>query len=234
AIDIQSMLRAGEAAGICLTDTYGLDNYRGDTLELYGRLRAKNPAPYAGYLRFNTFEDELEVLCASPEEFLKVDRNGLVESKPIKGTVARSSDPAQDVQIAQQMAADPKIQSENLMLTDLLRDDLAKVSQPGTVTGPKRMAVESFATAHQLVTTVTGHLRPNTSVADALRAVFPGGSMTGAPKSLSVATLDQLEAGPRGIYSGAMGWLGDNNTAELNVVIRSIIIDAGQLSIGAG
>src|SRR5699024_6728968 len=79
-----------------------------------------------------------------------------------------------------------------------------------------------------------GQLRPNTSVVDALRAVFPGGSMTGAPKSLSVATLDQLEAGPRGIYSGAMGWLGDNNTAELNVVIRSIIIDAGQLSIGAG
>ena len=96
------------------------------------------------------------------------------------------------------------------------------------------MAVESFATVHQLVTTVTGHLRPNTPVVEALRAVFPGGSMTGAPKSLSITALDHLEAGPRGIYSGAMGWLGDNNTAELNVVIRSIIIDAGRLSIGTG
>src|SRR5699024_3684539 len=141
------------------------------------------------------------------EEFLKVDRDGLVESKPIKGTVARSSDPAQDVQIAQQMVADPKIQSENLMITDLLRDDLAKVTQPGTVTVPKLMAVESFATVHQLVTTVTGHLRPNTPVVEGLRAVFPGGSMTGAPKSLSITALDHLEAGPRGIYSGAMGWL---------------------------
>ena len=234
AIQIQAMLEGGEAAGICLTDSYHLADYRGDSLDLYGRLRAKNPAPYAGYLRFNTFDDELEVLCASPEEFLKVDRDGLVESKPIKGTVARSSDPAQDVQIAQQMVADPKIQSENLMITDLLRDDLAKVTQPGTVTVPKLMAVESFATVHQLVTTVTGHLRPNTPVVEALRAVFPGGSMTGAPKSLSITALDHLEAGPRGIYSGAMGWLGDNNTAELNVVIRSIIIDAGRLSIGAG
>ncbi|HJF14602.1 MAG TPA: anthranilate synthase component I family protein, partial [Enteractinococcus helveticum] len=234
ATQIQAMLEGGEAAGICLTDSYHLADYRGDSLDLYGRLRAKNPAPYAGYLRFNTFDDELEVLCASPEEFLKVDRDGLVESKPIKGTVARSSDPAQDVQIAQQMVADPKIQSENLMITDLLRDDLAKVTQPGTVTVPKLMAVESFATVHQLVTTVTGHLRPNTPVVEALRAVFPGGSMTGAPKSLSITALDHLEAGPRGIYSGAMGWLGDNNTAELNVVIRSIIIDAGRLSIGAG
>lgn len=234
AIEIQAMLQGGEAAGICLTDTYNLDDYRGDSLDLYGRLRTKNPAPYAGYLRFNTFGDELEVLCASPEEFLKVDRAGLVESKPIKGTVARSSDPAQDVQIAQQMAADPKIQSENLMITDLLRDDLAKVSQPGSVAVPKLMAVESFATVHQLVTTVTGHLRPHIPVVEALRAVFPGGSMTGAPKPFSITALDHLETGPRGIYSGAMGWLGDNNTAELNVVIRSIIIDAGQLSIGAG
>ena len=232
--DIQAMLNAGEAAGICLTDTYGLNDYRGDTLALYERLRLKNPAPYAGYLRFNTFDDELEILCASPEKFLKVDRHGLVESKPIKGTVARSIDPAQDVQVAQHMAADPKIQSENLMITDLLRDDLAKVSQPGTVDVPKLMAVESFATVHQLVTTVTGQLRSNTPVVEALKAVFPGGSMTGAPKPLSIETLDQLEAGPRGIYSGAMGWLGDDNSAELNVVIRSIIVDAGQLSIGAG
>ncbi len=231
---IQAMLNAGDAAGICLTDTFQLDDYAGDTLALYGRLRIKNPAPYAGYLRFHTFGDQLEVLSASPEKFLQVDRAGLVESKPIKGTVARSKDPTLDANIAQRMAADPKIQSENLMITDLLRDDLAKVTEPGTVQVPKLMAVETFATVHQLVTTVTGKLLPNTPVTDALRAVFPGGSMTGAPKRSSLQTLEQLEIGPRGIYSGTMGWLGDDNTAELNVIIRSIIIDAGQLTIGAG
>ncbi|GAA4113219.1 chorismate-binding protein [Enteractinococcus coprophilus] len=234
ATSIQSMLHRGEAAGICLTDTYCLDDYDGDTLDLYNRLRTKNSAPYAGYLRFNTFGDELEVLCASPEKFLKVDGNGLVESKPIKGTVARSNDSDLDAQLAQQMANDPKIQSENLMITDLLRDDLAKITEPGSVRVPNLMAVESFATVHQLVTTVTGHLQPNTPVAEVVKAVFPGGSMTGAPKLFSVQALETLEAGPRGIYSGAMGWLGDDNTAELNVVIRSMVIDSGHLSIGAG
>ena len=234
AADIQTLLNDGEAAGICLTDTYQLEDYSGDALALYSRLRVNNPAPYAGYLRFNTFDDELEILCASPEKFLKVDRDGRVESKPIKGTVARSNEPDLDAQIAQQMAEDPKIQSENLMITDLLRDDLAKVTQPGSVAVPKLMAVESFATVHQLVTTVTGRLRQHIPVVEAVKAVFPGGSMTGAPKRFSVETLEQFETGPRGIYSGAMGWLGDDNTAELNVVIRSMIINAGQLSIGAG
>ena len=120
------------------------------------------------------------------------------------------------------------------MIADLLRDDLAPVTVPGSVQVPKLMAVESFATVHQLVTTVTGQLLPGTPVTDALAAVFPGGSMTGAPKLASLAALDELEAGPRGIYSGAMGWVGDNNTAELSVVIRTMVLDDGHLSIGAG
>lgn len=120
------------------------------------------------------------------------------------------------------------------MITDLLRDDLAKVTIPGSVKVPKLMAVETFATVHQLVTTVTGQLRPEISAAAALRAVFPGGSMTGAPKLASLEALETLEAGPRGIYSGTMGWLGDNNTAEFNVIIRSMVIDNGVLTIGAG
>src|SRR5699024_1264691 len=115
------------------------------------------------------------------------------------------------------------------MIADLLRDDLAPVTVPGSVQVPKLMAVESFATVHQLVTTVTGQLLPRTPVTDALAAVFPGGSMTGAPKLASLAALDELEARPRGIYSGAMGWVGDNNTAELSVVIRTMVLDAGHL-----
>src|SRR5690625_203651 len=231
---IQQLLHTGQAAGICLTDTYEHDAYSGDGLELYMRLRSNNPAPYAGYLRLDTFDDELEVLSASPEKFLSIDDNGRIESKPIKGTVARDHDPTVDAHLACQMAADPKIQSENLMITDLLRDDIADVALPGSRDVPKLMAVESFATVHQLVTTVTGQLEPHTSATSALRAVFPGGSMTGAPKLASVEALDSLEAGPRGIYSGVMGWLGDNNTAEFNVLIRSMVLHEGQLSLGAG
>lgn len=198
------------------------------------RLRTKNPAPYAGYLRFNTFGDAIEVLSASPEKFLSVDAQGVVESKPIKGTVARSDDPAVDAEVAHQMAVDPKIQSENLMITDLLRDDLAQVTVAGSVEVPNLMAVESFATVHQLVTTVTGQLLPQTSATAALRAVFPAGSMTGAPRRASLDALETLEAGPRGIYSGTMGWLGDDNTAEFNVIIRSIVLNDGTLTVGAG
>lgn len=231
---IQELLHSGTAAGICLTDTFSMDAQSIDGLELYRRLRANNSAPYAGYLRFNTFGDSLEVLSASPEKYLSIDATGMVESKPIKGTVARSADPERDADVAATMAADAKIQSENLMITDLLRDDLASVTVPTTVHVPKLMAVESFATVHQLVTTVRGQLMPGTSAMEALKAVFPGGSMTGAPKMVSLETLDALEAGPRGIYSGAMGWIGNTHTAELNVVIRTIVIDHDQLSIGAG
>ena len=231
---IQRQLQVGDAAGICLTDTFELDDYDGNGLELYLRLRTKNPAPYAGYLRFNTFGDAIEVLSASPEKFLSVDAQGVVESKPIKGTVARSDDPAVDAEVAHQMAVDPKIQSENLMITDLLRDDLAQVTVAGSVEVPNLMAVESFATVHQLVTTVTGQLLPQTSATAALRAVFPGGSMTGAPRRASLDALETLEAGPRGIYSGTMGWLGDDNTAEFNVIIRSIVLNDGTLTVGAG
>lgn len=231
---IQKQLDYGDAAGICFTDTFTMDADDLDGLQLYLRLRSRNPAPYAGYLRFNTFDDKLEILAASPEKYFSVDTEGTIESKPIKGTVARSHDPYLDVEIAKQLARDPKTQSENLMIADLLRDDLAPVTVPGSVQVPKLMAVESFATVHQLVTTVTGQLLPGTPVTDALAAVFPGGSMTGAPKLASLAALDELEAGPRGIYSGAMGWVGDNNTAELSVVIRTMVLDDGHLSIGAG
>lgn len=231
---IQDLLKTGVAAGICLTDTYSMDATGLDGLSLYLRLRAQNPAPYAAYLRFNTFGDAIEILSASPEKYLSIDTAGTVESKPIKGTVARSDDPRADVEIAAQMASNPKIQSENLMIADVLRDDLAAVTNAGSIKVPKLMAVESFATVHQLVTTVTGQLLPGVSAAEALRAVFPGGSMTGAPKHISLTTLDELEAGPRGIYSGAIGWIGDDNTAEFNVVIRSIVIADHQLTIGAG
>src|SRR5699024_8893423 len=132
------------AAGICFTDTFTMGADDLDGLRLYLRLRSRYLASYAGYLRFNTFDDKLEILAASPNNYINVDTEGTIESMPIKGTVDRSNDSYLDVDIAKQLARDPITQSENLIIADLLRDDLAPVTVPGSVQVPKLMAVESF------------------------------------------------------------------------------------------
>lgn len=213
-------LHAGESYEVCLTDTYEAA-VRGDG-DLYPQLRSHNPAPYAAHLAFAG----LEVCSASPERFLTV-RGGSVEAKPIKGTLARSEDPAK-------LAADPKTRAENLMIVDLLRNDLSRVCTPGTVRVPGLMEVETFATVHQLVSTVTGELAPGTSLVDLLRATFPPGSMTGSPKLRTCEIIDRLETGPRGVYSGALGYLGFDGQADLSVVIRTAVRSGERVTVGAG
>ncbi|CEG86472.1 Para-aminobenzoate synthase [Propionibacterium freudenreichii] len=231
----QDFLRAGDSYEVCLTDTFEGPYPAGvDALELYGLLRRINPAPYAAYLRFDTFGDHLEVLSASPEQFLKVRDDGLVSSKPIKGTAPRSADPAEDQRLAAELAADLKSRAENLMIADLLRNDLGRVCVTGSIRVPALMQVESYATVHQLVTTVQGMLRDDVDLVGLLRATFPGGSMTGAPKQRTLQIIDALEPGPRGIYSGALGYLGYGRRAELSIVIRTIVRNHDRLSIGAG
>jgi aminodeoxychorismate synthase component I len=222
-------LREGESYEICLTNAADLP-YNGDPLETYQRLRRLNPAPYAAYLRLG----DTHVLSASPERFLSVDRAGYAESRPIKGTAPRGGEPGRDALLAKELATSPKNQAENLMIVDLLRNDLGRVCEPGTISVPTFLSVESYATVHQLVSTVRGRLRPGVTPAQAAHACFPPGSMTGAPKVRTMEILDGLETRARGIYAGALGHFGLAGTADLSVVIRTAVVHQGRLTVGAG
>ncbi|MEA2828271.1 MAG: para-aminobenzoate synthetase [Actinomycetota bacterium] len=225
----QEEIRRGESYQLCLTNMISTDPV-GRPLDLYRVLRAESPAPYAAYLRFGS----TSVLCSSPERFLRITSGGQVTAQPIKGTAARSSRPAQDGAARDRLAASVKERAENLMIVDLLRNDLGRVCQLGTVEVPALMDVESFATVHQLVSTIAGQLRPDVTAVDCVRAAFPGGSMTGAPKHRTAEILDRLERGARGVYSGSIGWFGLDGAAELNVVIRTAVATPTSTSIGVG
>ncbi|MSS46210.1 aminodeoxychorismate synthase component I [Cutibacterium sp. WCA-380-WT-3A] len=227
---IQRALALGDSYEGCLTDTWTAQ-CEVDGWQLYRALRRRNPAPYGAYLRFRS--SNVEVCSSSPERFLTV-RDGVAESKPIKGTMARCDDPVADAQRVVDLRTDAKNRAENLMIVDLVRNDLSRVCEPGTVDVPALMAIESYATVHQMVTTVRGRLRENVGLVDVLRATFPGGSMTGAPKERSVEILDDVEAGARGIYSGILGYLGFDRTADLSIVIRTLVVAGSQVSVGSG
>jgi para-aminobenzoate synthetase len=219
----------GQTYQVCLTNHLRCTAEL-DPLDLYFILRRLNPAPFAAFIRWPGGA----VLSASPERFLALDKEGRVETKPIKGTIRRDTDPVRDAALAKTLAASEKDRAENLMIVDLLRNDLSRVCRIGSVEVPSLMAIESFATVHQLVSTVRGQLRPECSAIDLIRAAFPGGSMTGAPKLHTLTLIDRLEGRARGIYSGALGWIGDDGAMDLNIVIRTIVMQGGQISIGAG
>ena len=210
--DIQAMraivleaIRAGQSYEICLTN-----QLRGqspvDPLDYFENLRRINPAPWAAFLRY----PDLAVACSSPELFLNITHEGHVTSKPIKGTAPRSADPAE-------LAASEKTRAENLMIVDLVRNDLGRVCRTGSVRVTRLMEIETFPAVHQMVSTIEGDLRPDASALDCVRAAFPPGSMTGAPKIRTMEIIRRLEAGPRGIYSGCIGFLSVTGAATFNV-----------------
>ncbi|WP_304023959.1 anthranilate synthase component I family protein [Rothia mucilaginosa] len=199
--------------------------------ELYRRQRAHNAAPYAAYLRCGDFS----VLSSSPERFLSVDEQRNAQTKPIKGTIARGATPEEDAAAAAWLRSDEKTRAENLMIVDLLRNDLSLVSEPHTVRVPVLMGVESYSTVHQLVSTVSSRLREGISAVAAARACFPGGSMTGAPKPSTMQIIEGLENRARGVYSGALGFVSADSSANLSIVIRTLVAhDDGAVTLAAG
>jgi para-aminobenzoate synthetase len=219
----------GETYEVCLTTELRSDESL-DPLWAYRALRARNPAPFAALLRLG----EQSVLSSSPERFLRVDRDGVVESRPMKGTAARVAEPFEDACRAAELRRDKKTRAENLMIADLVRNDLGRVSALGTVEVPALMVVEPYATVHQMVTVVRGRLRQGSDAIDCVRAAFPPGSMTGAPKLRTLEIIDRIEGRPRGVYSGALGFFAVNGAADLNVIIRTLVASPDGLRVGAG
>ncbi|ABL84024.1 MULTISPECIES: anthranilate synthase component I family protein [unclassified Nocardioides] len=222
--EVQEQLRAGNSYEVNLT--YRLAHRSGvDPVTAYLRLRELNPAPYAGFLQHDVRDvpdARAWLLSSSPERYALVTADRSIETKPIKGTTLRGATPAEDEASRHRLATDSKFRAENLMIVDLLRNDLSMVCRPGTVSVPALMDVESYATVHQLVSTVRGELRDDVSTVQALRALFPAGSMTGAPKLRTMQVIEQVEATERGPYAGAFGWVCADGRADLGVVIRSL------------
>jgi aminodeoxychorismate synthase component I len=225
----KEQIEAGEVYQVCLTRRSDLA-FTGDPWRLYQRLRECNAAPFAAYLALG----DVTLLSCSPERFLSLSNDRWVESRPIKGTRPRGADPISDRAEGRALRASEKDRAENLMIVDLVRNDLGRVCETGSVQVPELMLIEPYATVFQMVSTVRGRLRSDRDVFDLLRAAFPPGSMTGAPKLAAMAILDHLEPVRRGIYSGALGFLDLRGGTGLSVVIRTICLKDGRAYVHSG
>jgi para-aminobenzoate synthetase len=225
----QAALAAGESYEVCLTDQISTSESP-EPWHLYRQLRRTNPSPFAAYLKLGEFA----VLSSSPERFLSVGRDRRVQARPIKGTASRADDAARDEAVRAELMQDEKTFAEHLMIVDLLRNDLGRVCEVDSVRVSEFMAGERYRTVHQMTSTITGVLAGNRTPVDCVRACFPGGSMTGAPKLRTMEIIDDIEREARGVYSGALGYFGLDGSVDLSIVIRTIVIRPGATTIGAG
>jgi para-aminobenzoate synthetase len=231
---VQEQLHAGNSYEVNLTHRLTRTSDL-DPVTAYLRLRELNPAPYSGFLQHDVAAARAWLLSSSPERYALVTADRHLETKPIKGTTPRGATPEEDEHHRERLARDPKTRAENLMIVDLLRNDLSLVCEVGSVEVPALMEVESYESVHQLVSTVRGRLRDDVSTVAALRALFPAGSMTGAPKLRTMEIIAEVESTPRGAYAGAFGWISGDGPADLGVVIRSLMTDgSGSWTLGTG
>lgn len=225
---VQAYIRAGDCYQVNLAQRFAT-RATGDPWSAYRQLRATNPAPFSAYLS----TPFAKILSSSPERFLKL-RDGQVETRPIKGTRPRGTNPGMDAELARALLQSAKDRAENLMIVDLLRNDLGRVCRPGSIRVPELFQLESYASVHHLVSTVVGELAAGEDALSLLRACFPGGSITGAPKIRAMQIIEELEPHRRGVYCGAIGYLGFDGAMDTNIAIRTLVQGAGSLRCWAG
>lgn len=230
--DTIEYINAGDVFQANMTQRYTAEKPADVTAwDLFRRLRQTVSSPFGAYIAGTS---EFQILSASPERFLQVTRDGNVETRPIKGTRPRHTDPAVDAALARELKHSAKDQAENLMIVDLMRNDISRVCDSGSVSVPQHCAVETFARVHHLVSVVTGQLDQGKTAVDLLRACFPGGSVTGAPKVRAMEIIHELEPVARGPYCGAIGWIGFDGAMDSSIVIRNLTVDGGRVIAQAG
>ncbi|WP_337263044.1 MULTISPECIES: aminodeoxychorismate synthase component 1 [unclassified Serratia (in: enterobacteria)] len=225
---IQEYLRSGDCYQINLAQRFSAP-YQGDEWQAFCQLSASNRAPFSAFLRL----PQNSVLSVSPERFLWLE-NQRIQTRPIKGTLPRLADAAADAAQAHKLAHSAKDRAENLMIVDLLRNDIGRVAQPGSVRVPELFAVEPFPAVHHLVSTITAILPTSTPTTELLRACFPGGSITGAPKVRAMAIIEELEPQRRNAYCGSIGYISACGTMDTNITIRTLMTEKGRLYCSAG
>ena len=225
---IKQYLKDGDCYQVNLAQRFGA-HCEGDPWMAYQTLRKINAAPFSCYLNL----PEVQILSSSPERFLKLTK-GVVETKPIKGTRPRKQDDAEDRQQIKSLENSHKDRAENLMIVDLLRNDISKTCEKGSVKVPVIFDVESYATVHHLVSTVTGLLADDQHALDLLKSCFPGGSITGAPKIRAMEIIEELEPNRRGVYCGAIGYIGFDGNMDTNIAIRTLVHSKNTIRFWAG
>ncbi|MCK8068905.1 aminodeoxychorismate synthase component I [Cobetia sp. 1CM21F] len=230
---VMEYLHAGDCYQINLTQRFSAD-CSGDSWDAYLRLRQATPTPYAGYLSWQDAQgEEMAIVSVSPERFVEVNHRA-VETKPIKGTRARGATPEEDARLAAELLESPKDRAENVMIVDLLRNDLGRVSAPGSVKVPSLCALESYANVHHSVSTITSTLDEGRDALDLLGAAFPGGSITGAPKIRAMQIIEELEPVRRSAYCGSLGYLDIRGHMDTSIAIRTAVIAEGQVHLWGG
>ena len=227
---VRKYIRAGDIYQANFTQRFEC-NLEDSPYELYGKLRTINPAPFASLLDFG----DVAIVSSSPERFIQI-KNRIMETRPIKGTRPRGKTPEEDMQNRQDLLTSEKDQAELLMIVDLERNDLGRVSKTGTVKVTELFHLEEYATVYHLVSTIVGEMKEECDVVDCISATFPGGSITGAPKIRAMEIIDELEPTQRNIYTGSIGYIGFNGDTDLNIVIRTIVCKNGKayFQVGGG